>query len=161
MSPNMRMLISLACAGPCAVGCNWLVAFFPFEQCEPRPVLVALAPDSSDNVAATPVYHSTAGCTIIIDVKQGSIFTDDDSKWWTPYDPYDPISGQEYEVWVEPLEPDGRVETGVLGSDGRVTIPTSEGHTSVTLTVYLPDDRAEDGVDEETVIIQLDSPTAP
>lgn len=159
MSPAGCVSVLLSCACLLAAGCNWLVKFFPFEQCEPRPVMVALVQDATSIDAATPVFQSKAGCTIVIDVKQGSILTDDDSNWWTPYDPYDPISGQEYEVWVEPLEPDGRVETGVLGADGRVTIPTSEGHTSVTLTVYLPNDRYVNGFETPRVVVLLNPPS--
>ncbi len=160
MSPIGRVSVLLSCISLLSAGCNWLVVFDVFEQCESRPGLGVLVQDTSSNVAADPQFQSTAGCTIVIDVKQksmleGSIFDGNGEI----NNKYTPLSGHDYEVRVEPLEPDGRLETGVLGADGRVTIPTSGGHTSVMLTVYLPDDRVEGGVIEERVIVLLNPPS--
>lgn len=160
MSPAGRLSVLLGCISLSTAGCNWLVSFVPFEQCESRPGLVMLAQDRPSSITAPPQFQSTAGCTIVVDVRQksileGSIF---DGNGETN-DEYSPLSDHEYEVWVEPLEPDGRVETGVLGADGRVMIPTSEGHASVTLTVYLPDDRVEGGVVAERMIVLLNPPS--
>ncbi len=130
-------------------GCRWLIEFRAYQQCPERPVLIALVEEPQVNVTDPPTFRSTAGCMIVFEVRHRS------------YDGIssDPLSGHEYEVRVEPVEPDGRIDTGVLGEDGRVIVQTEVGHTAVTITVFLQDDLEPDGVLEETAVVLLDPPS--
>lgn len=130
-------------------GCRWLIEFKAYQQCPVRPVLIELAQEPMVNIADPTTFRSTAGCTIVFEVRHRS------------YDGMtsDPLHSREYEVRVEPVEPDGRIETGTLAADGRVTVPTEAGHTAVTITVFLPADYEEDGIHEESAIVYLDPPS--
>lgn len=130
-------------------GCTWLIDFVPYQQCPERPILIALVEEPQVYVTDPPTFRSTAGCTIVFEVRH---LSHDGISW-------DPLTDKEYEVRVEPVEPDGRIETGVLGAGGRVTVQTDVGHTAVTITVFLPEDREPDGIQEETAIVYLDPPS--
>jgi len=132
-------------------GCNLTVGIFPFEQCPPRPVAVEIQPDPEGPVPTFETrFHSTAGCTIVFDVRQYRVLTTnaDDPRW-------EPIGGLDYELRIEPEGPLGRLEQGVLPEDGRLTVPTVAGNTSVWLTVFVPDSRSNT-VNQEVAAVFLD-----
>lgn len=130
-------------------GCRWLIEFKAYQQCPERPMLIALAQEPVVSITDPTTFRSTAGCTIVFEVRHRS------------YDGVnsDPLPFQQYEVRVEPVEPDGRIEQGTLPADGRVTVTTDVGHTAVTITVFLPADYEEDGIHEESAIVYLDPPS--
>ncbi len=132
----------------CLSGCRWLIDFKAYQQCPARPVLVALVKEPAVYVSDPITFRSTAGCTIVFDVLHRY------------YDGVtsEPLRDQEYEVRVEPVEPNGRIIHGTLPPDGRVTVPTEVGHTAVTITVFLPADYEEDGIQEDSAIVYLDPP---
>lgn len=158
MSPVRSVSMVLAVC-PALHGCARIIEFFPFMTCDPRPIMLELSPDSRQFVGWVPTFHAIAGCTLTIDVKQRNP-TGDDGNPWTPYEEYRYVGEVDYEVVIEPLEPDGRVDRGKLDAS-RVIVETSPGHTKVTLTLFFPDDRMADGIDEHQMIILLDAMPQP
>lgn len=164
MSPSRRAAIALvsALAFP---GCNWVIDFVPSQHCgverptDQRPPPERLVQQTPTTPGETPSFHATAGCTIYIDVYNAtSIF---DESVTGPHDAFRMVD-QPYELRVEPLEPEGRIERGVLGYDkaaeGRITVQTSERNTSITITLFLPNARSPSGIQEESAVIFLDPP---
>jgi len=135
-------------------GCGVVVGIFPSEKCSERSVPVELAKDPDNSIGLTDIYYSTAGCTIVFDVKEFHVIVPDpnvDPRWTA-------IGGLDYEVRVEPEGPSGRLETGVLPDDGRVSVPTVTGNTAVMLTIYVPDPQSASGVYERRAIVYLEPP---
>jgi len=145
-----RMTVVSVAAGLlfCLSGCRWLIGFKAYQQCPARPVLIALPQEPGVNVSDPVTFRSTAGCTIVFEVIHRSYTGEHD----------EPLRDQDYEVRVEPVEPNGRIERGTLPPDGRVTVPTEASHTAVTITVFLPADYEEDGIQEDSAIVYLDPP---
>lgn len=158
MSPSGRCSCALLLA--CSIcGCNWSVDFVPYQQCgverpvDQPPDWEPLLQQPVTSPGESPSFRATAGCTIRIDVFHASSVVIDDYYDQGP-DPL--LVDVPYEIRVEPLQPEGRIERGLL--DGIVTVETSIRNTSVTITLFLPNDREEDGIQEESAIIYLDPP---
>ncbi len=162
MSPPVpSRCLSIVLAGSLVwAGCNLTIGFFPLQQCPPRMLEVEIPEDATAPPTGVARFHSTAGCTIIFCVKSfRTLLVETDQPRWQP------IGGLDYELLVEPYHaahgdgppPLGRLEQGVLPEDGRVTVPTEPGHTSVRLTVFVPDGRFGD-ITERVAIVTLDPP---
>lgn len=164
MSPTARLLFASGfLAANC--GCNWVIQFVPYQYCGPQrsdevreplePLVVEFPPVSTGIEQA---FRATAGCTLFIDVFHENSVMDDNLYPSKP----EILVDQPYEVRVEPLVPDGRIDRGVLGYgqalNGRVVVETSIRNEQVTLTLFLPNPRDPDGIQEESVIIYLDPP---
>lgn len=160
MSPPARtVFIPSILAVVC--GCNWVVDFRVFQNCGPqRPLdqrteweervkLPASTP------FATPEFMATEGCVLAIDVyRESSLFAEDPANPSPP----EPLRDVPYEVRIEPLQPEGRVDRGVLGGDGRIIVETVQRNETVTITLFLPSPREEDGIQEESAVIYLNAP---
>lgn len=164
MSPSRRATFPLFFVST-LLGCNWAIDFVPSQQCgieratDQRPPPEPLTRQTPATPGETPSFRATAGCTIYIDVYNATSIFDDSVTG--PNNPMRMVD-QPFEVRVEPLQPEGRIERGVLGYDkaagGRVTVETSERNTSITLTLFLPNDRLPTGIQEESAVIFLDPP---
>jgi len=122
------------------------VSIVPFEECSTRDLLVELPADRLGSTVLEQQYHATAGCTITFEVRRSNpLASGPDAHLW------DPLSGVNYELRVEPEGPLGRLERGALPEDGRVIVATVEGNTSVQLTIFPPGIWAK-----ETALVLLD-----
>lgn len=150
---DRSMHCALACLAALAAGCDRTVGIFPSEACRAQQVLVELTADDSFPPTHYDTYHSTAACTIVFDVREYHVFVPDSSDpRWTP------AYGLDYELRVEPEGPQGRLETGRLPGDGRVTAETVEGNTQVILTVYVPSATNPGVIYDQVAVVELDGP---
>jgi hypothetical protein len=126
------------------------VSIVPLEECSERQEMVELPPErDAAGTSLVDTFHSTAGCTITFEVRllfERSVGPD--VHLW------DPVSGANYELRVEPEGPLGRLEQGVLPEDGRVTVDTVEGNTSAQLTIFPTPGTGVKG--KQTAVVVLD-----